>query len=127
MEASMYLIQVLGLFYLIAGLGVLLNRKAYQKADMKLLDDRHVVLLFGLMVLVFGAMLVLKHNIWELSAAGLVTLTGWAMFVKGSLIVLFPGVLDTFKKKDFKESWYWIGGGLWAIVGLYMTYVGFFA
>ena len=123
----MYLAQTLGLFFLIGGLGVLLNKKKYHDMDIALLKEQPTVLLFAMIMMVMGLLLILKHNIWEFGAAGLITLVGWVVFLKGAIIMLMPDMLDMFKKKDFAMKWYTIGGVLWLIAGLYLTYIGFFA
>jgi len=126
MELSLYLAKVFGIFFLIGGLALLLNKKVYHNADVKLLHNQPVTILFGMFVMLASLFLVMKHNVWEVSYVGLITLIGWIAFVKGAIIVLLPDLLDVLKKKTFGNSWYVVGGVIWVVMGLYLIYYGFF-
>jgi len=77
-------------------------------------------------VMLAALFLVMKHNIWELSYVGLITLIAWIAFAKGAIIVVIPDLLDVLRKKTFGNSWYVVGGVIWVVAGLYLTYHGFF-
>ncbi|PIZ95814.1 MAG: hypothetical protein COX81_00205 [Candidatus Magasanikbacteria bacterium CG_4_10_14_0_2_um_filter_37_12] len=126
MELSLYLAKVFGIFFLIGGFALLLNKKTYHKADVKLLNNQPVTILFGMFVMLAALFLVMKHNIWELSYVGLITLIAWIAFAKGAIIVVIPDLLDVLRKKTFGNSWYVVGGVIWVVAGLYLTYHGFF-
>ena len=127
MELSLYLAKVLGIFYLFGGLGMLMNHKTYMKIEKLWLKDKSMALLFGMILMPAGLFLVVGHNIWEFSYLGLITLIGWIVFIKGALIVVFPDLLEVLRKKTFGDAWLYIGAVIWFIMGLYLTYMGFFA
>ncbi|PIR74042.1 MAG: hypothetical protein COU35_04335 [Candidatus Magasanikbacteria bacterium CG10_big_fil_rev_8_21_14_0_10_47_10] len=128
MELTILLAQLFGIFFLVGGLGVLLNRKKYHDADIDLLKMPSIILVVALFVMGIGLLIILKHNIWTATGgAWLVTLLGWIMFVKGALVILVPDLLDMFKNKNFMLQWYTIGGLVWIVAGAYLTYQGFFA
>ncbi len=126
MELSIYLAKVFGIFFLIGGLALLLNKKTYHRVDVKLLNNQPVTILFGMFIMLAALFLVMKHNVWELSYVGLITLIAWVSFIKGAIIVLIPDLLNVLKKKTFGDSWYVVGGIVWVVFGLYLTYFGFF-
>lgn len=127
MEVSLYLAKALGIFFLVVGLAVLVNRKTYKKADMGLLNNQPVTLVFGMVIMLAALLMVVKHNVWELSYVGLITLIGWIALLKGAVIVLIPDLLDVLRKKTFGDGWYWVGGIIWFLVGVCLSYHGFFA
>ena len=127
MELSLYLAKVIGVFYLLWGLALLLNHKTYTKMENKLLKNKPVSLMFGLILMPAGLYLAIGHYIWEFSWVGLITLFGWIVFIKGALIVVFPDILEGLKKRKFSDSWLYVGGVIGLVIGLYLTYVGFFS
>lgn len=89
--------------------------------------DQPAAFMFGVLMLLGSLFLIVKHNMWEMNHVGLITLIGWAVFIKGAIVILMPQVLDMLKKKTFGDSWYLVGGWVWLIVGAYLSYVGFMA
>ncbi|MCF6276725.1 MAG: hypothetical protein L3J07_02635 [Candidatus Magasanikbacteria bacterium] len=126
MDISLYFAQVFGLFFFISGVAILINRKEYKKIFSKFIKTKSSIIFLSMFILLLGLFIVLKHNIWEFSWVGLVTFLGWAILVKGAVIMLFPNLLDVFEKKFSKYSWYFLGGVMYVLIGLYLTYVGFF-
>lgn len=127
MEVSLYLAKVFGIFFLIGGLGLVLNHKKYLKLDMQLLrKDQPTVFILGMIMLLAGLFMVVKHNVWELSHVGLITLIGWIVVIKGAVIILIPDLMDVFKKKTFGDHWYLVGGIIWLLAGACLTYYGYF-
>jgi len=124
MEVSIYLAKVFGVFFILGGIGLLLNTKAYQKADTWFLKHPGEIIALGFALMLAGLFMVFKHNVWEWSYVGFVTLIGWCVLLKGVLFSLFPQVLDMFKKK-YSAKWYMVGGFVWLVAGLYLSYHGF--
>jgi len=124
MEVSIYLAKVFGVFFILGGIGLLLNAKAYQKADTWFLKHPGEIIAFGFALMLAGLFMVFKHNVWEWSYVGLITLIGWGIFLKGVLFSLFPQVLDMMKKK-YSIKLYMVGGVVWLVAGLYLAYHGF--
>ena len=64
MELSILIAKLIGLIYLVIGLGLVINPKYYHKMFDELLSDGALIYLSGIMALVAGFLLVSFHNIW---------------------------------------------------------------
>jgi uncharacterized protein YjeT (DUF2065 family) len=129
MELTLLLGKVFGLFFLIGGLGFLLNQKYYRQMLDGLLKNQALMYFWAMAGLVVGLFLVFTHNEWEAGAlATIVTLIGWAALLKGTLLFLFPGkadqVLMAWRRKPNGAM---IEGILALIVGVVISYLAFLA
>lgn len=126
MELSMLLAQVMGLYIMLEGLLVLTR----QKFIVNLVDDldRNKALMFvmGAMVTILGLLVVLTHNVWEPSWKVLPTIIGWAMVIKGILVLFVPKIMLGKAKKVAKNRNLAVLLGIVALLlGGFLAYTGF--
>lgn len=127
METSIFIAKILGLAYVVMGLGFLLNPKYFKSVMNSIMKDKSAVLWGGMMALVVGFLIVNAHNIWVKDWTVLVTIVGWIGLVKGVLLFVAPKFLLDFSEKVFKKI-PMQGIGLGALVlGCVFGYFGFFA
>jgi hypothetical protein len=126
MDTSLYLARVLGLFYILSGIAMLLNAREYRKIFSTFIKSKTSVVLVAMFVLLIGLFLVVKHNIWQFTWVGLVTLLSWLILIKGALLTLFPYLGEAFEKQTNSVTWYQVGGIVEVILGVYLVYAGFF-
>lgn len=128
MELTVFLSKIIGLTYVVMGFGMLLNQETYRKLFKEMLDSRAFLFLSGLMVMVIGFVMVMKHNIWDGGFAVLVTLFGWLALIKGVLILLFPdSMIDISKSFVKSEKNLQLYSFLIIAFGLIFSYFGFMA
>lgn len=128
MPLSMALAQILGLFYVVVGLGMLFNAGHYRKFYAEAVKNSAAFFASGIFALLVGVFLVLFHNFWVYSWETIITLIGWAALIKGILILLLPSQMMDMSKGWFKKSGLITAAGLGAlIIGLVLGYFGFFA
>jgi len=89
-ETTILIGQIYGPVALVAGLGMLINKKTYSKVLVDFAKSPGLAYYGGAMALVAGIVIVKFHNIWELNLAGFVSFLGWAAIVKGILLILAP-------------------------------------
>ena len=78
--------------------------------------------------MLWGLLIVLSHNIWELSAAGIITFMGWASLIKGATFLVVPNFLFKLSKPILKcGTTVKVAMAIWLIMGGYLSYVGYFA
>ena len=127
MELSLFIAKIYGIVMMAMGLGILLNTDYYKKVFADMMKDTTFVFMGGLMATIIGTVILLTHNIWEWSWVVLITLIGVLGLLKGFLLLVFP------KSVQFFESWFksknfLIATGFGSLVlGLVITYFGFFA
>ena len=122
MELSMLIAKILALYYISVGIA-LLNGKIN---PIKMIEDFEkspaLTFITGLFLLVMGVLLVEYHNIWVKNWTVLITIVGWAVVIKGILLITFPEFISHFKGW-YKNVQSW---GIFIIaIGLLFGYFGF--
>lgn len=125
MELSIYLARVWGLFSILVGIGLLLNKKNLTNAIKNLEADRLAVLIAGVLALGIGVAQVIGYEIWTFSYMGLITLLGWVSLIKGIAIIFVPGYMERFAKTIARENIYAVSMVIFVIIGAYLLYVGY--
>lgn len=127
MELSLFLAKAWGLYIVIITL-VLLIRKNTLHRLINSVQDANTTLIYSFLALIIGVLSILSHNIWSTDWRVLITLFGWASFLKGLTLLLHPAysvkMLKAFKIQRHGGFIYiYLIAGL--IVGVYLTYLGF--
>jgi hypothetical protein len=79
----------------------------------------------GAFILVFGLSIVAGHQYWRGAPEIIVSLLGWFIVLRGLLLVAFPKVFVSVANAMIGAQAWWITLGIaFALVGLYLTYVG---
>ncbi|MBN2087236.1 hypothetical protein JW758_02715 [Candidatus Peregrinibacteria bacterium] len=125
---NVFLGGIIGPYLLIMGLSFLLYAKVWVKL-MKELAQSHTAVVIGMaLALILGLAIIQVHNVWEMSANVVITIFGWAAFLKGLFYFLAPGVwlkssINTFAKPNFILG----GGVVLTILGAWMSYIIYIA
>ena len=77
----------LAVYFLAAGLGVLVERRSLGNMIGELQDRAMLGYLAGLIAFITGAAIVSVHNQWDSFVAGLVSLIGWVALIEGVLML----------------------------------------
>jgi len=126
--ASVFLARLIGPYCMIVAIGVLINRKAYQRAIEDFFKNTAVLYIGGILTLLLGFLVVLTHNIWTTDWIVLITIFGWAGIVKGAWIIILPNTLIRFIKIYQKKSALLVVNLLLVFtVGAVLTFFGYFA
>ncbi|KKC05390.1 hypothetical protein [Mycobacterium nebraskense] len=79
----------------------------------------------GAFVLLLGLTIVAAHQSWHGAAAIIVSLIGWVIVLRGLLLVAFPKFFASLAKDMIGAQAWWITACVvFALVGLYLSYVG---
>jgi len=126
---TIYLGRVIGLFLLIAALAMFLDRDSIIEMATALIDDRALLLIVGLIGLGIGLAMVVGHNVWSGGLFPLVvTLFGWAQFLRSLALLLLPAETQiAFFQVIRLEDFFYIYAGIPLVLGAYLTYAGFTA
>ena len=127
MQTSIFIAQLLGLTYLVLGVGLLINRDFFNRMVSDFSRNEAFVFLGGLMALVIGIVLILIHNIWVGRWIVLITIIGWLAFLKGVWMIVFPDTVPRFmlfyeKNRNLAT----VHAVVALILGVILTYLGFF-
>lgn len=126
MDNTIFLSQMWGPAILAMGLGVFVSRKYYLRMYRELEKQTLALLLFGLVAISAGVAQISYHNYWETLPEIVISLLGWALLLKGFIVSIVPGVVD--KVGDWKadSNLIPIAGAFMLIVGVYLSWVGYF-
>ncbi|OBI07802.1 hypothetical protein [Mycobacterium scrofulaceum] len=79
----------------------------------------------GAFILLLGLTIVAAHQSWRGAAAVIVSLLGWLIVLRGLLLVAFPKFFASLANDMVGAQGWWIAACVvFALVGLYLTYVG---
>ncbi len=79
----------------------------------------------GAFILLFGLTIVAAHQSWRGAAAAIISLLGWLIVLRGLLLVAFPKFFASLANDMVGAQAWWITACVvFALVGVYLTYVG---
>src|SRR3989344_9392905 len=89
-DSTLFLAQVMGVYFVVVGLSLVLYPKRTIRAIHEIADDYLVPYLSGAIALVVGLLVVLTHNVWDDLTTSTVSLVGWLSLIKGVLFFILP-------------------------------------
>jgi hypothetical protein len=79
----------------------------------------------GAFVLIFGRIVVAGHQYWRGAAPIIISVLGWLITLRGLLLLAFPKVFVSVANSMVGAQAWWVTLCIaFALVGLYLTYVG---
>ena len=127
MSTSVFLAKLLGPFFAVVGISVLMNADAFRAIVKELLKSPSLIFLTGLITLPAGIAIVLTHNVWVADWPVLVTLIGWLAVISGVARIFAPkDITATGKKVAANKNFPMIGGGIWLAIGAVLCFFGYF-
>jgi len=124
MELSIFLARALGIYALVGGLAILMNRKYYRKVAIAVFKNEALVLFGASLDLFFGVLIVTSHNVWSGWPIA-ITLLGYVGLVEGTLFLLFPNSIREWRRGMMNKSAWMFFGALSVVLGLFLCYQGF--
>lgn len=126
---SIFLVQIVGIYFLVVGISALLKTKEWQHVVKHLMEHEHVAIAYlaGILTLIMGLIVVLNHNVWTGDAPTIIaTVVGWLILVKGATYFLLPQSLWVgWVRKINSVKLYKTFSIIYIILGAYMVYNGF--
>ena len=104
MENSLFLAKLLGPYCVIVAVGILLNRKIYQKVMEDFFKNAALVYLGGVFALIIGLLVLLFHNLWVANWVVIITIFGWLGVIKGAWLIILPNTLAKFTEAYQKNA-----------------------
>jgi len=125
METSIFLAQLMGVFALLMGFSMLAKRKMLISIFHELSDSRALSYILGTLMFLLGLLIILNHNVWELSPRIIITILGWVILIEGGgyLFVSKETLRKYLSFLDNRKIYYIIAGG-YLILGSYLVYFG---
>jgi len=126
MDTSIFLAQAIGLYFVIAGIAMLVRPRAVHGLIKTLAGNRDVIFATGFIALLIGVPLVLVHNVWDGTWRVIITLLVWLTLIKGVARLFVPNQVVDFAAWIAKRPML-LRAAIWimVIIGLYLVYIGF--
>jgi hypothetical protein len=126
---TIYLSRLMGVVMLIIAAAMLADKAMVVTAIGYLGQDRAALLVLGLLRVTLGAGIVLIHNVWTRGFWPLlVTLCGWALLVRGVLVLFVPpDVIAGFIQGSRVIDFYYLYAAIPLVLGGYLARRGFSA
>jgi len=128
MQKEIALACILGPFYLVYGLSILVYPRQWRKIVTWLEQNHFNLLAIAMMMLIFGLILVNAYNIWEWSPFLIITITGWVLLVKSVFFFLAPGkwITALLRWRILAHlAYYYCAGALLTAFGVTLVWYGY--
>ncbi len=125
MDTSLFLAKVFGIYFIVLGLAMLINRKGCQQVGETILQTPAVAFLAAFMTLIIGILLIVAHNIWQANWTLIITLLAWLIFIKGTVRTIWPKIDTQLKGILEKNSLFILFGILYLLLGSFLAYKGY--
>ena len=126
MELTYFIAQLFGIYLLIVGLVMVFRKHMFLEVINGFYDSPATLFLAGWMAMLVGLFMVLIHNYWNNGVLALViTLAGWAAFLKGARTPLHAENDRSWMHVARLEKFFYLYATIVFIVGLYLTHAGF--
>jgi hypothetical protein len=127
MATSVFLAKLLGPFFTVVGISVIMNAEAFRGIVKEFLKSPGLIFLTGLLTLPAGTAIVLTHNVWVAAWPLLITIVGWLAVISGVARICAPKqILKTGKKVAANKHFPCVGGGIWLAIGIVLCFFGYF-
>lgn len=126
MDTTLFLAQIMGVYFLVVGAGVLMNPSRMRNAMDEAKQSYILPYLDGAIALVIGLLIVLTHNIWDGLLTSLVSIVGWVAVLEGVLMLTLPQkTISVMMQKFVGANLGRFVGVVSVAIGLYFIYSGF--
>jgi hypothetical protein len=126
--ATRFCARVIGPLMLIIGAIVVARYEMLVQMMPSILQDEALSFAIGIFTLLVGLILFAAHHHWSGATAVAVSLIGVLTIVRGTLLMLAPGFIADFADRMLAlGAFAWIAGGVALLLGLWLTYAGWFA
>lgn len=124
MEKAQILAQIIGPFYLILGLSILLYVEQWKKLMKDYAGNHFAMLPLYTLELILGLIIVNMYNVWAWDLMVIVTLTGWGAILESLFYFLAPAswIKGFLKGKMASESSLYFWGAVFTVIGVLLSY-----
>lgn len=126
-DMTVFLAQIFGPVLGLVGLGMLIDQSFYMKAFKDFSKESFSFVMTVMAMIAIGVLLVSKHFLWGSFPEALISIVGLGFLIKGALLAIMPKAFDGLIKAMLSKGLLMFAGGLWAVGGAYLCYIGFLA
>jgi len=127
MEASIFLAKIMGIVALLMGASMAVRRKMLLSIFHELAKSRATSYILGVLITIFGLLIVLNHGVFQAGFPLVITAVGWFVLAEGvSYLFVSAEFLDKYMSTLNNGRVYYLIAVVYLVLGGYLTYSGFF-
>lgn len=126
MNTTLFLAQVLGLYFTLTAIALFINRPSFIAFFKEAAHQRHIIILSGFISLMIGLGILVANHLWH-GVALLITIIGLIAVISGLLRIFFTEWCAHHIKRMTGDSAYYILCAVLLAVGIVLIYFGFVA
>lgn len=123
---SLFLAKAIGIYLLVIGLMLLIHPKRVKEVMVEVTGSKALFTMNGLITFIIGLLIVTSHNQWHTVWQGVISIFGWIALINGIIRLLIPTWGEKMVSKAGGSTFFVISGVVLLILGIYLTYVGYF-
>lgn len=128
MQTSIYIAKLMGPVIGVAGLGFLVNRRAFQEMVSDFLESTGIIVMSGMLALVMGLAIVNAHNVWVADWPVIITIFGWLAVIGGVMRITMTDTVRSIARAMLGYTHFINAEAIILILlGAYLSYVGYLA
>lgn len=126
MTTTLLLAKAFGIYLLILSIAMMWHKDRFLAALHDMVNSPSVSLISAIFTMIIGILLILSHNVWVSSWPVVITVLCWAVFIKGTIRVLFPAFDKMAVDAVSGNKILCVASVIMLLVGLWLIYQGFF-
>ena len=128
MQTSIYIAKLMGPVIGVAGLGFLVNRRAFQEMASDFLESTGIIVMSGMLALLMGLVVVNAHNVWVADWPVIITIFGWLAVIGGIMRITMTETVKSIARAMLGYSKFiTVEAFILTGLGAYLSYVGYLA
>jgi hypothetical protein len=125
MSQTSRLARFLGLFFIILGVGGVLNGPHMMAVLREIQHSHFAQLVAAIIPVLLGSFIVASHNVWTKSWGVAVTIMGWLMLIGGAFRAWMPALWVSMFPDYMNANMIVPSSGVGVVIGLLFLYGGF--
>ena len=125
-ETTLLVSQLVGPILVVMGLGFLFNLKFFLGVYKDFGKSSMMTLVLGMMTMLVGLLIVMRHNLWSTPAEIIVSIFGWGALVKGVAFLVAPKLIAKLTNAIANKSLMVVAIVVVLAVGGYLSWVVYF-
>ncbi|WP_133131213.1 hypothetical protein [Legionella yabuuchiae] len=126
MNITLFLAEVIGWYFVIISLFVLIRRRKMEAILLNIASQPSMIVIIGIVTVILGVLMVVSHNSWVMDWPVIITLISW--------LVLFGGLFRLFLPEwGVKVAHWWFNNQpylialtvVYLLIGLFLLYKAF--
>jgi hypothetical protein len=126
MNTTLFFAQIWGPVLLAIGIGFFISTNHYKSVYRDIEKEPLASLIFGMAAIIAGIIQILSHNTWATVPEWIISLLGWALLIKGLAFAIVPKFIELRGDWSVKMKIVPGAGVLLILLGVYLSYLGYF-